>query len=257
MPTKDEAYKCWAPPEALWSRWVKPVLFAFADGVFEESPARILPLAIDWAPATPSSALVLDFPQEDGVLCAIQLAGLGYRPVPLYNALPFPVSEQGSDPSLRSKAAVEVEPILSALVNNAEALGRANLKPDSPPAFLLDANRRLAHRELRPGLFDNRSVCFITDFPSAEFLLNHGITNIVVATAASNFADDLREVLISWQRGGLQILHKNINNDAKPTPVVVKPPSFLANLWFRLSVGLGLKKAEIGGFGRILSTGSG
>lgn len=257
MPNKDEVYRHWAPPEALWSRWVKPVLFSFAEEVLEEYPPRALPLITDWVPAAKSSALVLDFPQEDGVLCAIKLAEFGYRPVPLYNALPFPVSEKGTDRSLRSKTAVEVEPILSALVSNADALSRAKLKPDSPPAFLLDADRRLARRELRPGIFDNRSVCFITDFPSAEFLQTHGISNVVVATTASDFADDLREVLISWQRGGLQILHKNINNRAKPDLVVVKPPSFLESLWFRLSVALGLKKSEIGGFGKILSVGSG
>ncbi len=35
MPSKDEIYRIWAPPEALWSRWVKPILFSFVDGVFE------------------------------------------------------------------------------------------------------------------------------------------------------------------------------------------------------------------------------
>ena len=112
MPSKDEIYRIWAPPDALWSRWVKPILFSFADGVFEAGPIHSVHFEADWVPVTGPAAIVLDLPRDDGVRWSVKLAGMGYRPVPLYNALPFPVSEKMTAPTSRPISAVQVEPIL-------------------------------------------------------------------------------------------------------------------------------------------------
>ena len=69
---------------------------------------------------------------------------------------------------------VDVKPIMAALWHGASRLQMLALPPEAPPAFLLDANRR-GVEEPFAGCFDNRSVSFITDFPSSNFLLAHQI----------------------------------------------------------------------------------
>src|SRR5207302_10946527 len=123
----------------------------------------------DWVPAPGSSAIVVDLPGEDGINFAIELARHGYRPIPLYNALPFPLSEKLSPPHARSKTTVDVVSILAAICRETATLQQIHLSPVAPPAFLLDADRRIARIDPATGIFDNRSVCFETDFPSADF----------------------------------------------------------------------------------------
>src|SRR5678815_782031 len=102
--TRDEIYARWAPEGAPWSAWVKPVLFShLGDGDGEDPPrprlnvAALLPAGEPpgdpyRAPARRPDdvALVVDLPGADGVGAGLALAGLGFQPVPLYNALPGP-----------------------------------------------------------------------------------------------------------------------------------------------------------------------
>jgi hypothetical protein len=257
MPNKEEVYAIWAPPESLWSRWVKPVMFSFIGGNLEKRAARSFHFQSGWVPAPASTAIILDLPAEEGILWGLKLAEMGYTPVPLYNALPFPASETPFAPELRPRSAVDVQPILAAIIQGAEELQRVALGPSAPPAFLLDAERRLARTDLGPGVFDNRSVCFTTDFPSADFLLQHGITSVVVVHDNAKFAHDLLEILALWQQRGIQILRKSRLGTDLPVAAVVKRPSFLSTMWFRLGVALGLRRAELGGFGGIVPASSG
>ena len=89
MPNKDEIFRIWAPPESPWSPWAKPVLFSFMDSAFGVPHVRSIVFDGGWVPAPGSTAIVVDLPGEEGVMWGLKLAGLGYRPVPLYNALPF------------------------------------------------------------------------------------------------------------------------------------------------------------------------
>jgi len=91
---KDAVHRVWAPSEAVWSRWVKPVLFAFADSVLEaptagserlQTAARI---QTGWLPSSGSYAIVVDVPGEEGVMYGLELARRRYRPIPLQRA-PF------------------------------------------------------------------------------------------------------------------------------------------------------------------------
>ena len=63
-------------------------------------------------PAEDNVAVVLDLPGADGVWTGVALAARGYRPVPLYNAVPGPTTGVwiGAFASL-----VDVAPILAAL----------------------------------------------------------------------------------------------------------------------------------------------
>ncbi len=200
---------------------------------------------------------MLDLPEDDGVVWSMDLARLGYRPVPLYNALPFPLSEKMNAPASRPACTVHMEPILASLVREASVLDQIHLVPNAPPVFLLDADRRLARTDVASGVFDNRSVCFVTDFPSAEFLLTNGIRSAIVVQESERFARDLNETLVSWQQGGVQIFCKRRGDTGQPSPVAVKRPSFLSVIWFRLGVVLGLRQSELGGFGGIVPASSG
>jgi hypothetical protein len=257
MASKDEIHKIWAPPGGMWSPWVKPVLFSFTDAIYSVPPTRSFVLQKEWVPKTGSTAFVVDLPEEAGILWGIRMAELGYRPVPLYNALPFAIGDKLGTPSSRPTSTVHVEPILGALVRESTTLGKLKLPLNSPPAFLLDSDRRTAKTDILPGVFDNRSVCFITDFPSAAFLIEHGINKVVVVQGITKFPPDLTPVLIAWQQGGIKIFRKLYQDTEPPAAVVVEKPSFLSRIWFRLSVALGFHRGELGAFGEIVPASSG
>ena len=252
MPTKHEIYNIWAPRDAVWSGWVKPVLYSFMDGVFENPSLQPVKLDLNWVPPAGSAGIVLDLPGADGVIWGIQLARSGYRPVPLYNALPFPLNETLMAPKLRHESTVHVDPIVGALVGATAILSELKLSSAAPPVFLLDADRRLAKVDPRPGRFDNRSVCFTTDFPSASFLLSHGIATVILVQEDTFIGNDLLQVLLEWQTGGISLLRKKARDSASPKSFRVKRPFFLRLLWYRISVAVGLRRSELGGFGGIV-----
>src|SRR2546423_1296986 len=142
MMNKDEIFSIWAPDESPWSRWTKPVLFAYLDLVPSDTSITDAAIDVSWSPSPDEKvALVLDLPGSEGVLAGVALATRGYRPVPLYNAVPMPVGEPLLDPRTgRPMAAVNVLPIISALKKGADQLARLNLPFDPHPALLLDAN---------------------------------------------------------------------------------------------------------------------
>src|SRR5262245_28176313 len=110
MTTKEDIFEVWAPARGRWSPWVKPVLFACLDHE-PFSAARPLPIDISWAPsATTNTALVLDLPSAEGVVVALELAAQGYRPVPLYNAVPLPARVSVLTPLGGPVALVDVQP---------------------------------------------------------------------------------------------------------------------------------------------------
>lgn len=253
---KDEIYRVWAPSDAPWSRWVKPVLFSFMDSRFDVRQPAVTQFNTDWAPSPGQAVIIVDLPGEEGVLWGVQLARLGYQPIPLYNALPFPPSEK-MYPATRPECTVDVVPILTALYRETAALKEIRMAADAPPAFLLDSDRRFARKDPEPGIFDNRSVCFSTDFPSAEFLSSRQITQAIVFQRGSRVAGDLLLVLLDWQKAGIQLLRKDPMDAGPPKPVVVEPPSILRRLWYRISVALTLRRGELGGFGSIVESASG
>jgi hypothetical protein len=213
---REELFDAWAPTGVPWSDWAKPVLFAHwprpLPAVPEPAPAEL-----GWVPSpTGRVALVIDLPGVTSVYLGLALAATGYRPVPLFNAWPPPTDgEPGT-------AVVPVEPILAALVQGAERL-RAALSPaDAPPAFLLDADRQTPRRDLLPGAFDNRSVVFPTDFPSAVRLAAHGVTGaVLVREQPGPIGDDLEDALRPWQADGLRLEVKWLSDPGPPVPLTL------------------------------------
>ncbi len=250
--TKEEIFAAWVPDASVWSRWAKPVLFAHLDLTQSSFPvAEPVPEA-SWSPPPEERVvLVLDLPGAEGVLAGVALAAKGYRPVPLYNAVPMPSAEPIFEPLTgRAVAAVNVLPIMNALRNGAGLVLARNLPCDAPPVFLLDANRRGEGRKMQPDEFDNRSVCFTTDFPSANFLLAHGIQRVLlVQRTRGQPQSDLAHPLLRWQEAGLGLERIQFEFPRRPEPLVVRRPSWYGAMFQRALAAVGLRRADTGGFG--------
>lgn len=247
-----EAFAIWAPDDALWSRWAKPVLFSYLVQRLYKTSLFPWPSDWDWLPRPASTAIVLDLPGAVSVRFGVKLARHGYRPVPLFNAIPLPIESIPLDKNAPSPALVDVYPILDALAEGAEELAAITLLPDAPPAFLLDANR--GGPDPRPLQFDNRSVSFTTDFPSATFLRSHGIDKALLVTEFSDRAQtDLAHTLRKWQDGGIAIHRKRLDQpDAFPLPYSVERPPHFKRFFQRALALIGLHRSPAAGFGNWL-----
>ena len=243
---KDEAFSIWAPADSPWSPWAKPVLFAHLDLAEDAVPDASNDLS--WSlPAGGENAIVLNLPGAEGVQTALALASLGYRPVPLYNAVP-----------IRSKGAVDVLPIVTALKAHAEALRQVDLPPNAPPVFMLDANRGAAGRGVGPGEFDNRSVSFTTDFPSANFLAAHGIKHaLLVQRHQLDVQTDLAHTLRRWQEGGITLQRLRLDPLSPAERFEIPRPSWFGAMFQRVLIQLGLHRSPAGGFGNWVPESSG
>lgn len=237
----EHLFEIWAPSGALWSDWAKPVLFATMP------PLAVAPDFADLTMETPwvqhlsgRQALVIDLPGVSSVCCGYQLATLGYRPVPLFNAAYGP------------KAVIPVDRIAAALQALAESLSQLNLSPDALPAFLLDSDRMAAGMPPNVGDFDNRWHVFPQDFPSARFLKSQGIDGVVLVTRNAQPPDDLAHVLLRWQQAGLPISICNSTVSDQPSPIQVRKPKGFGLFFQRLLVTLGMRRSSAGGFGSII-----
>jgi len=249
--TTEEIFEVWAPAEGRWSPWVKPVLFASMDGGPSISPLPVTPFDASWVPAVEENvALVLDLPAADGVAAGLLLAERGYRPIPLYNAVPHPTPVLATAALPGPIALVDVESILRALWHGTERLRQLSLAPEAPPAFLLDANRRGEGRIAAPGRFDNRSISFTTDFPSANFLIAHGIRRALLVQLTSDQPQpDLAHTLRRWQEGRVGMELKRLDVTGAPIVLEVRKPWGFGLLWHRTLQLLGLRRHALGGFG--------
>lgn len=249
---KEEIFQIWAPENATWSRWVKPVLFAHLDSAPPNLPDAHPAVDVTWAPSPAEKAvIVVDLPGAEGVLTGIALASHGYRPVPLYNALPVPFSGILLHPLRgQSLAAVSVMPILGTIWRGTEQLAKLGLPADAPPAFLLDANRLGAGRKMLPGEFDNRSISFTTDFPSANFFASQGVKRVLlIQRGTKEPQSDLVHSLRRWQEAGFVLERLQVGYSEQPERFEVSRPSWYRTMFQRALSSLGFRRAFPGGFG--------
>ncbi|MCL2320720.1 MAG: hypothetical protein FWC47_01285 [Oscillospiraceae bacterium] len=228
-------YKKWAPDNAKWAAWVKPVLFAGSPNYsyIELSIPKVSWLFDDFG----DTAIIVDLPGKTGVEMGLGLARLGYRPVPLYN---------GVDGPNRYSMIVDVYDIICALYSGAEELSSLYLRDDAPPAFLLDSNRM--NGNVIQGKFDNRWCIFPQDMPSATFLLHNGIKKIIVYTQTKQ--NDLTHILLRYQEKGIVIFTCDMSGNLKKE--TISKPSRFKSLFYRFLVISGLKRNAAGGFGSMI-----
>lgn len=254
MNNHEEIFSIWAPDESPWSRWAKPVLFAHFHSAMPDVSVPETAYDVSWATLTNrKAALVLDLPGAEGVLAGVALAARGYRPGPLYNAVPLPSGERLIDPMTgRAVAAVDVFPIMIALIKGTEQLAQSKLPSDAPPAFLLDANRCGDGRKMEPDEFDNRSISFTTDFPSAIFFASQGIERVIlVQKSRAEPQPDLAHSLRRWQDAGFVLERKRMDSSEPPEPFQVARPPWYGAMFQRALSSIGLRRAAmaVGGFG--------
>jgi hypothetical protein len=233
--TRDQIYEIWRPAGSPWSRWVKPVLFAFLRDEDLETTYDAVP---EWRIPHTATAMIADLPDADGVVLGVALSRNGYQPIPVYNASPFALYDPGSTvvlsitkiQPLAVPSVVDVLPIMSALCGTAKTLAAANLPSSAPPVFLLDLNRP---GQPTPDVdrFDNRSFVTPTDFPSPEFFKHRRISQIVVVQTTPKIQPDLLMVLLAFQQDGMKILQQAPWEPWKPRPITVKRPPIIVHAW--------------------------
>ena len=253
--TREQVFQAWAPDGARWSPWAKPVVFAhLADDAMAAATLAYMPEYapdLSWLPpADGTTALVVDLPDAQGVLFGLRAADRGYRPVPLYNAVPAPAI--GGPLGAGAGVVVDMSGIVAALRAGAEELQHLRLEWESPPVFLLDARRRTGARAPTPGVFDNRSVSFPTDFPSANTLLAAGVQRVIFVQSAQGDAQpqaDVAHTLRRWQDAGITLLTHSADLAEPLRPLTVGKPPWYGYVWHGLLARLGLKRNPLGGFG--------
>lgn len=238
---KEECFALWAPAGVVWAQWAKPVPFVDLDPMLlapAPDPGDWSVPGLERAPTERNLAAVVDLRSEDAVRAGVMLARLGYRPVPLFNGTDGP------------HATIDVDPLLRRLVSGAPLIAEAGLRPDAPPAFLLDARRMDPDLVPEPGRFDNRWVTLPQDFPSATFLLTHGVTAaLLVQRDRTDPRPDLAHVLRRWQEAGVRLLAIDLNQPGDPQPLEVEAPSLFRRAWYRAVAVMGLHRNNVGGFG--------
>lgn len=246
-------FDAWIPADSPWSVWAKPVVFASMRFPTHDELARV---SLDAAPPwswlpegprhTPGIAWIVDLDGDMAVLTGAFMAARGYRPVPLFNGAPAPTA---------TRAAIDTRKMEHLLANLADDLERANttsIAPDAPPVFLLD-RRRMQGSTPPPGQYDNRWMIFPQDFPSARYLLEHRIQKaLVIQERDHQPAEDLRHVLLRWQKAGIQIERIAINESAEPEPITVREPSQFRWAFYRILAIAGLRRSGAGGFGAVV-----
>lgn len=226
-------YRIWAPDNALWTQWAKPVLFA---RTLHPVPQELVLPAVKWAPyGDGRTALFVDLPGKTSVLEGLSLAQMGYRPVPLYNGV------YGAD---KWSMAVDVTSVAEILYQGADYLSRQHIRQDAPPAFLLDACR-MKGMARQPGRYDNRWCVFPQDAPSADYMKSHGIDSIYVRT--NEIQNDLAHILMRYQKKGMRIYQ--ISDNSVPKSLTVVRPSHYKSFLYRFRTLLGLTRNAAGGFG--------
>jgi len=241
---KQELFDIWIPDGTLWSDWGKPVLFAEMDvkRPYGSPVARELPPSLDLWAINRRTAIVADLRGADSVVLGLEMARRGFRPVPLFNA------------SSGNLQIIDLQPIKQVLLQGADELRAFRLPVDAPPVFLLDCRRQEPGQTLAPGRFDNRWLVFPQDFPSANFLLSHGISDaLLVQEGWGQPAKDLAHVLRRWQEAGIRMqVVSSRGEHSRPAPLDVRKPSHFRALWHRSLAAIGLRKNSAGGFGAVI-----
>jgi hypothetical protein len=145
-------------------------------------------------------------------------------------------------------------PIAGALSAATPAIDRLNLSFEAPPAFMLDADRRIGTGPaLTPGMFDNRSVSLPTDFPSANLMLSRGIGRVILVQMDSiEPQPDLAHTLLRWQEAGMDILALPLSHPHDPVRIRVTRPPLFRRIWQRVAATMGLRRNPMGGFGGMI-----
>ena len=190
-----ELFKIWAPAGKKWVDWVRPVPFVeMKDHSKDYKLAKFEPQPIKFSIENyKDAAIIVDLPGGESVSTGIELAKLGYRPIPIYN---------GTMEQAGARATVDNQSIGVALAWGATMLSEIEIKDDALPAFLTDSNR-LNRYKMEDELFDNSWDVYYQDLPSAEYFLKNGLKKIIII--GDFYAKDLKRIFKGFQKKGMEI----------------------------------------------------
>lgn len=188
-----EIYKIYAPTDAKWTEWVRPVPFV-AINTYDRK------MLGDWKERKilflkqyeQDTAIFVDLPGKESIEYGIALAGIGYRPIPIFN---------GVDEQQGAQATTDTYLVESGLISGSQRLKEMQLKKDANPAFLLDSSRMNRYRA-KESIFDNSWDLYGQDIPSLEYFQKNGIQKIIVV--GTTIQRDLRKIFFKFQDGGIK-----------------------------------------------------
>jgi hypothetical protein len=256
--TGEELFSLWAPRESIWSPWVIPVPFAQMNclGSADQSFAAQKLGESSILDAADSLAIVVDLPGGEAIRFGLALAQRGFRSVPVLDGSPSPLLAPVS-PQLQYEEAranqivvVDMTALLAALCGGGKLLKTLSLAPNAPPAFLLDSMRLSGERNVDKALYDNRWKIIPQDFPSAAFLKQQGIRQVIlVQKERRQPQEDLAEALLRWQRAGLEILVSDEKHTREAKAIRITEPLGLRASWRRLLEAFGFLRNSVAAFG--------
>jgi len=198
-----ELFKIWTlNGMGRWSRFAKPALFVhqeetlLVDGSLQ--PGRI-PQEIIRVHDN-ETAVIVDLPGVASVKGGVELAKIGFQPVPLYNGIYE--SKIGNLENL-----IDYRPVVQALQLGAEVVKGLDIRTfSSPPAFMLDRNRNIKVSKV-DGVYDNRWSVELEDMPGSIYLKASKIKRILLWTTGG-MAEDLTPILEGYRENGIEIIIK-------------------------------------------------
>lgn len=199
-----EVYKIYAPKGAKWVEWVRPVPFVAMDTYNRVATSNWVDRkAIALQKYQKDTAIFIDLLAKESIEMSIDLASIGYRPIPLFN---------GTDEQENSQATTPTYLVESALINGSEKLKNIKLEEDANPTFLLDSSRVNRYRE-KESIFDNSWDLYKQDIPSSEYFKQNGITKIIVIGEEIN--SDLKKIFLEFQKDGIEFFLTDVYSSIK------------------------------------------
>ena len=188
-----DLYKIYAPQNAKWVEWVRPVPFVaiktYNRQVIENLDIKKQFFLKEYQKDT---AIFIDLPGIESIELGLELAKIGYRPIPVFN---------GTDEQIGSIATTDTDLVESSLIAGGEILKNIELPNDANPAFLLD-NSRLNRYRAKESMFDNSWDLYGQDIPSFDYFKKNGINKIIVVS--SKIERDLRKIFFKFQDVGIE-----------------------------------------------------
>lgn len=208
--TGKDIFKIWAPVDAKWTEWVRPVPFVSLDDSSRKNTVYnfIIPKINYISKPLTDTAIIIDLPGYESISEGLALAQIGFRPIPLYN---------GTNEQKGAMALVDNHAIASALIWGVAELKKIEIGSNASPVFLLDSNR--THRfKMSSSVFDNSWDIYDQDMPSAEYFMNNGINKIIVRS--EKVQKDLNKILYKFQQKGITIFFTE--GYERPREVMIK-----------------------------------
>lgn len=187
-----EIYEIYAPKNAKWTEWVRPVPFVAIETYKRKASKVFIKRKIPFLDNYQEDTVIfVDLANVESIEYGLSLAEIGYRPIPLFN---------GVDEQIGSSATTDTYLVEEGLISGAERLKNIDLKNNANPVFLLD-NMRLNRYRKDETIFDNSWDLYGQDIPSVDYFIKNNITKIIIVS--KKVERDLRKIFFKFQSKGI------------------------------------------------------